>query len=341
MLRALFALLIGGLLGLAGWGAFGYLALTKTNDLPDPGVSLRIESGWSSAQIAQKLEEQGLIPNAFFFRIASKWYGRDNRFKAGSYRIKGSVTPLQIQEILLEGQVLTKQFTIAEGLNQWQIADKLVEAFPAYGKEEFLTAFRNPDLLSLLPEKASTAEGYLFPDTYTVNEAATPNDIARMMVLECLRRLTPETRMRASDKGLDTHALVTLASIVEKETGAPSERGLIAAVFHNRLRKGMRLQTDPTVIYGIWPTYDGNIRKKDLLTPTPYNTYVIDGLPPGPIASPGEDAILKTAEPDNADFLYFVARGDGTGLHDFSRTLEEHNRAVSRYLRRYRQRIAR
>lgn len=341
MLRLAVALVVGLLLGAAGWGAFVYVSLTKPVNLPPEGVTLSIEQGWGGAKIATELGQAGVISHPLFFRVAAKLNGVGNQFKAGRYRFQGNMNALDVQKILLEGQVLTRQFSIAEGLNQWQIAEKLATIFPEYDKSHFLMAFQDQAVLGRLPKSAKTAEGYLFPETYTVAEEAKPLDLALIMVAEWKKRVSPETLLRARDRGLDEHDLMTLASIVEKETGDPSERGLIAAVFHNRIRMKMKLQTDPTVIYGMWETYDGNIRKKDLLTPTPYNTYVIEGLPPGPIASPGADAIIKTAEPDNVDYLYFVARGDGSGLHDFSRTLEEHNRAVSRYVRRYRERIAR
>jgi UPF0755 protein len=256
--------------------------------------------------------------------------------------LKGNLTVADVVKALREGQVLTTRFVIPEGLNQWQIAEKLAEFFPAFTKDAFLESFSDPAVLRLLPTQAKSAEGYLFPETYEISEDAGPKEITLAMVTYLFDKvITPELLLLGKDLGLDTHKLVTLASIIEKETGDPSERGMISAVFHNRLRKRMKLQTDPTVIYGIWDRYDGNIRKKDLLTPTPYNTYVIDGLPPGPIASPGADALTKAATPDSSTALYFVAKGDGSGQHEFSNSLEEHNRAVGRYLQRLRRNIAR
>ena len=340
MVRALIALVAGAVLGLAGLAGYGYVMFKEPVVMPNGEIVFRVQPGWSGAKIAHELESAGVIKDAFGFRVASKILSAENHFRAGKYRFKGSLSAEDIQKILLEGQVLTTQFVIAEGLNKWQIADKLASAFPSFSAGDFLAAFRDPSLLANLPSKATDAEGYLFPETYTVNEDATPGEIARIMVMECKKRLTPEVLLLARDRGLDEHQLVTLASIIEKETGAPSERGVISSVFHNRLGLGMKLQTDPTVIYGMWERYDGNIRKKDLQTPTPYNTYTIFGLPPGPIASPGQDAIEKAASPETTDYIFFVARGDGTGLHDFSRTLAEHNRAVARYLRHYRQGLA-
>lgn len=342
MLRALLALLIGCFLGVSGLVGYVYVKLGEAKQMPQEGITLRIENGWGGARIAKELEIAKVIDKSWYFRISAKLSGKENNFRAGKYRFQGKLTAADIVRILQEGQVLATRFVIPEGLNQWQIAEKLVEYFPGFTKENFLASFSDPAVLKLLPPEAKSAEGYLFPETYEVSEDASPKDIALAMVTYLFNKvLTPELLLQSKDLGLDTHKLVTLASIIEKETGDPSERGLISAVFHNRLRKGMKLQTDPTVIYGIWDRYDGNIRKKDLIAPTPYNTYVIDGLPPGPIASPGADALRKAAKPDPSSALYFVAKGDGSGLHEFSNSLEEHNRAVGRYLRRLRRAIAR
>jgi UPF0755 protein len=342
MLRALLALFIGCLLGLSGLAGYIYIKVSEAKVLPAEGITLRIENGWGGAHIAKELETAKVIDKSLYFRISAKLSRSENNFRAGKYRFKGKLTVADVVKILREGQVLTTRFVIPEGLNQWQIAEKLVEFFPAFTKDKFLESFSDPAVLKLLPPQAKSAEGYLFPETYEVSEDATPKDITLAMVTYLFNKvLTPELQLLGKDVGLDTHKLVTLASIIEKETGDPTERGMISAVFHNRLRKHMKLQTDPTVIYGIWDRYDGNIRKKDLLTPTPYNTYTIDGLPPGPIASPGADALTKAATPDSSQALYFVAKGDGSGQHEFSNSLEEHNRAVGRYLRRLRQNIAR
>lgn len=339
MLRLFSVLLLGFFLGLIGIGAFVYSDATKPLQLPEEGIVIKVEKGASARSIARQLEEAGIIHNAAIFRLAARLQKTEHRFLAGRYRFSGALSAVDVSRILAEGQTLTVTFSIPEGFNMWQIAERLDTKFSEWTKADFLAAFKDPELLAKLPNEASSAEGYLFPETYTISEDASPSIVAHTMVEHFFEKLTPEIKLSGKDKGLELHELVTLASIIEKETGAPAERGLISGVFHNRLRKGMKLQTDPTVIYGMWETYDGNIRKKDLQSPTPYNTYVINGLPPGPIASPGLDALEKAANPESTKALYFVARGDGSGLHDFSNSLEEHNRAVARYLRRLRKGI--
>jgi UPF0755 protein len=194
--------------------------------------------------------------------------------------------------------------------------------------EQFVKAATDLGRLGRLGVPGKSLEGYLFPETYTVTTTTTPVEVVRAMVAQFERQLTPELLAAAKARGLDRHALVTLASIVQKEAGTVEEMPLIAAVFLNRLRMGMRLQADPTVIYGI-VDFDGNLTRRHLLTPTPYNTYTRAGLPPGPIASPGLAALKAAAEPAQSNALYFVARGDGR--HEFNTTLEAHNRAVRRY----------
>lgn len=336
MIRFLIALLTGALLGLLSLAGYGYHLITQPIHFPEKGTTLRIEGGSSARKIAKILKEHGVIDSEELFFLATRLMSLDSAYKAGKYRFKGSLNMLEIIKILKEGQVLLVSFAIPEGFNQWQIADKLGEAFSQFSAADFKSSLSAPELTNLLPPEASSVEGYLFPDTYSISEDASVEDVLKMMISAFWEKDTPEWRLLRKDLGMTLHQIVTLASIIEKETGHPSERPRISGVFYNRLRKKMKLQTDPTVIYGIWHDYDGNIRKKDLLTPTPYNTYVIDGLPPGPIASPGKDALDAAHRPLTTDELYFVALGDGSGLHKFSKTLRDHNRAVREYLRRLR-----
>jgi UPF0755 protein len=188
---------------------------------------------------------------------------------------------------------------------------------------------RDPKLLAEVPSKPATVEGFLFPETYTFNPRTTPQEVLKTM-LETFKKSVPgEVIEKGALRKLNPLEVITLASIIEKETGKPEERRHISSVFHNRMRIGMRLQTDPTVIYGMWERYNGNIRKSDLREPTPYNTYVISGLPPGPIASPGLLAIQAAVDPLDTEDLYFVSRGDGS--HIFSRNLKDHERSVYQY----------
>ena len=228
---------------------------------------------------------------------------------------------------LVAGDVVKIRITIPEGFTLREIASR-VAANGVGTAGQFLQAANAPERLKKLGIPGESLEGYLFPETYTVTGTTSVDEVVRAMVLQFERQLTAELLLAARQRGLDRHALVTLASIVQKEAGNVAEMPLIAAVFHNRLRKGMRLQADPTVIYGI-AGFDGNLTRRHLETPTPYNTYTQSGLPPGPIASPGLAALRAAAMPASSNALYFVARGDGR--HEFSSTLEAHSRAVRRY----------
>ena len=345
MKRAIILILIVGFFGISALIGYCYFEATIPIQMPalktgisssQGGQRFKIEKGWGAGKIATELAQHNFIKSPFIFKLTTRLMQAEAHFKAGNYQFTGDQSVVNIIKILQEGQVLVKSLSIAEGLNQWQIAEKIVSTFPQFQKSEIEKEFSNPELLKLLPAEAKTIEGYLFPETYTLAEDAQPQEILRTMIDLFNQKLTPERQLQARDLGFSVHNLVTLASIIEKETGAPEERGIISAVFHNRLRMKMRLQTDPTVIYGMWAEYDGNIRKKDLQRSTPYNTYIISGLPPGPIASPGLDALNKAAKPDSSDALYFVALGDGSGRHAFSKSLIEHNRAVRMFLDRQR-----
>ncbi len=338
MVKALAALIVGLLLGVTGLGGVAYHLVFQPVALPEEGKTLRVEKGWGSHKIAAALAENGVIEHRELFQLVVKAMRVGSTFKAGKYRFKGELNLLDVIKTLQEGQVLLVEFSIPEGLNQWQISEKIAEAFEHLTAEDFEAELANPELLAKLPKEAKNVEGYLFPDTYSISEDATVLEIFTVMIDAFFEQDDPEQRVLRKDLGLSLHEMVTLASIIEKETGAAEERPHISSVFHNRLAKGMKLQTDPTVIYGMWSTYDGNIRKKDLQRPTPYNTYVIPGLPPGPIASPGRDSLRASVRPISTTDLYFVALGDGSGRHKFSKTLTEHNRAVRAYLKQLRRR---
>jgi UPF0755 protein len=247
----------------------------------------------------------------------------------------------EIVTALTEGKPIEYKFTVVEGENIFQIADNL-EAKGLATKQAFLEAVRSPEVLRALPESAgprpASAEGYLFPNTYLFQKVFTPEEIALAMVhhfKEQFRKLEAgwPTSVAAAELGLTFHQFVTLASIVEKETGAAAERPQVASVFVNRLRKRMRLQTDPTIIYGLYlekGSWNGRIGHAGLSSPSAYNTYQHDGLPPGPISNPGLNALEATLHPASTDFLYFVSRGDGTSV--FSKDLATHSRAVQRGL---------
>ncbi len=276
---------------------------------------------------ADMLFRSGIItsPNYFYLYARGGDYAR--RIRAGEYQLSAAMTPRQILEILVSGKIFLHKVTIPEGYNLKDIA----AAFDAAGlvsDEMFLQFAKDPLLCRKWRIEAESAEGYLFPDTYSFPKGVSVEKILSTMVQRFHQVFTPELVRQAEKEGLSIHQAVTLASIIEKETGSDSERTLVSSVFHNRLRRNMRLESDPTVIYGM-DHFGGNITRRDLITPTPYNTYTRQGLPPGPIASPGAKSLLAAVYPAQSDYLYFVSRKDKT--HQFSRTWEEHLQAVSRY----------
>jgi UPF0755 protein len=286
-----------------------------------------IPPGASLSGVAARLETEGVITSSFQFRMLSRLRGDARHLKAGEYDFLAPAGPGTILDRLIAGDVRRLKFTVPEGLNLSEIAAKL-EAEGRGDKTVFLSLARDPAFVASLGLGAPTLEGYLFPETYTLESGTSEERLIKAMVGQFRTRLAPELTAAAAERGLDPYQLVTLASIIQKEAGNEEEMPLISAVFHNRLRLRMPLQADPTVIYGI-PDFDGNLTRKHLNTPTPYNTYRMRGLPSGPIASPGEAALRAAAIPAAADYLYFVSRGDGT--HVFTATLKEHNRMVRRY----------
>ncbi len=290
-------------------------------------VSFEIGKGLDLATIAKRLEEQKLVNNWW----SIYWIGRlkklDQQVKAGEYRLTASLTPKEILEKFVKGDIVYHEVTIPEGTNSNEIA-ALLASTTLTTIEEVQQKYRDPLLLRQLMISSSTFEGYLFPDTYRFSKPDTAADMVQRMVEEGKKRFTPEMLDRANDLGLNLHQVLTLASIIEKETGTETERPLISSVFHNRLRLGMPLQSDPTVIYGI-ENFDGNLRREHLETPGPYNTYLNAGLPPTPIASPGLESIKAALYPADSAYLYFVGKGDGT--HQFSETYKDHEAAVREY----------
>jgi UPF0755 protein len=291
-----------------------------------PGQGLR--------KTAENLRRDGLVSDALRFTILARLEKQDTLLKAGEYFFSTSMTPKEILGQMVEGRVHLYRLTIPEGFNMVQIA-AAVSAAGLDSETNFLAAARNPQTASSLGLEAQTMEGYLFPDTYYFPRGLDSATIIATMVKQFKAAFKPEWEQQAKALNMSVHEIVTLASIIEKETGAPEERPLIASVFHNRLNRGMRLETDPTVIYGI-PDFDGNIKRRHLETYTPYNTYKIKGLPPGPIASPGALAMQAALFPAQSDYLYFVSKKDGT--HQFSKTIKEHNAAVRKYQLRKRKR---
>lgn len=325
-------LFLGALLALPAW-QLGYFAV------PGETVPFTVQKGENFALLAKKLQDQGIIRS----ERALRWYVNFNRpsksLKRGEFGLYKNMPVPEAVRALTEGKPMEYKFTVPEGFNLFQIAEQ-IEAKGFATKADFLAAARSPEVVGQLPTIESgtklprSIEGYVFPDTYLLQKVFTAREIVLVMVArfrEVYKEVAPALAASETVRslGLSPHEVITLASIVEKETGAAEERPLIASVFVNRLRKKMRLQTDPTIIYGIWVvngTWDGNIRRRDLNEKTEYNTYQINGLPPGPIANPGINAIRAVLSPAESDFLFFVSRNNGT--HIFSRDYGSHNKAV-------------
>lgn len=321
------ALGIGGLvlvIGVIG----GLQFLTAPGDSTDSKI-VEIAPGSSLHDVISVLSSQGLLKHPTLFEIVARMTGQDRKIIPGEYRLHSGMSPLTLLSYLVEGRVLQHAVTIPEGFTMVQIAELLDEQGLA-DRQEFLGLCQDSSFIHLLGLNVPSLEGYLFPDTYFVTRTMSPRDIVRMFVRRFDDILTEDLRARARDIGLTVHEVLTLASVIEKETSLPEERPLISGVFHNRLRRRMPLQSDPTVIYAL-KDFDGNLRKRDLVLESPYNTYRIIGLPPGPIANPGKASILAALYPAQTDYVYFVSRNDGS--HEFSVTLAEHNAAVERYQR--------
>jgi UPF0755 protein len=285
-----------------------------------------VAEGEHPGQVAEDLHRRGIITSRRVFMLWVRVLGLGKRIKAGEYALNPGMSPAEILERLTKGLILTHPVTIPEGYTRMQIAT-LFEEKGLAEREQFLALTRDLELLKRYGIPGQSMEGYLFPDTYHFGKGVSVHTIVDTMVKRFLQ-LSSSLRKTAEASGLKMEEVVILASIVEKETGLGEERPIIASVFLNRMKKGMRLESDPTVIYGL-ENFDGNLRKKDLLQGTPYNTYVIQGLTPGPICNPGLDSIKAVLSPAKTDYLYFVSRNDGS--HHFSKTLAEHNRAVEIY----------
>lgn len=284
-----------------------------------------INAGEGFSRVNYRLYQEGIIDNMRIFHYLAKFKGQMTSFQAGRFKIKKDSSMLDVLEQLTEGQPILDSFTIPEGKNIFQIAD-ILENQGLTTKKEFLALAKDETFTRSLGIPASRVEGYLFPETYTLAASSSAETIIKLMVTEFNKRSKDLLNQHPT---LTAHEVVTLASVVEKETGAAHERPLIASVFSNRLKKRMRLQSDPTTIYGIYENFNGNLRKKHLLEKTPYNTYKIPGLPRGPICSPSLEAIKAVLTPQKSDYLYFVSKNDGT--HEFTTNYKDHLKAVEFY----------
>lgn len=323
ILLLLALIVFAGLTAWVSWFAFRPLPISTYPR------EFTIAPGTNLKKLASQLEQAEVLHDAIRFHLTGRVMGYASRIQAGTYTITQPLTPLELYGKIVRGEVTQAAVLLVEGWNFREVRQELARQAQLEHKLADMTA---ADLLQALNAEEQHPEGLFFPNTYFYSPHSPDTEVLRRAYQLQKQKLNEAWQTRSPDLPYKTpYEALIMASIIEKETGAPEERPLIAAVFINRLRLGMRLQTDPTVIYGLGEKFDGNLRKVDLQRDTPYNTYTRAGLPPTPIAMPGEAAIRAALNPANSKALYFVASGNGR--HQFSNTLDEHNRAVNRYQR--------
>ncbi|WP_169717503.1 endolytic transglycosylase MltG [Comamonas serinivorans] len=314
---------------MAACAAYLFWWLEQPLPLNKPNVQFSVPSGSSAQQVAERMHKAGVQTHPWLLYAWFRLSGESRQIKAGVYEVEQGDTPQRALERLVKGEQAVHRVTFIEG---WTLAQARAALAKAPDLLPDSAAMSTDDLMKALDRPGVPAEGRFFPDTYTYPRGTSDLTVLRQALVRMDRQLDAAWSLRAANTPLKSaDELLKLASIVEKETGRGSERPMVAAVFLNRLQVGMPLQTDPTVIYGMGATFQGNLRKKDLQTDTPYNSYTRTGLPPTPIALPGKDALIAVVQPARTKALYFVARGNGTS--HFSDNLQDHNRAVNLYQR--------
>lgn len=338
MKRLLFALIVVLLLLAVAMGVY-WQRYQQFADTPLPGLpvedGLLVERGDHLPSLLRKLDAQGVTTgDRLFWRLLAKQSGSAGKVQAGEYALPASLTPRELLLNMRDGKVVRRMFTLVDG---WTMRDLRAALRNVPMLKQVTETFSDAEVMQALGQEDQHPEGRFLPETYAWVRGESDLDILRRAQTAMQKALDAAWDARAEGLPLSSkdEALI-LASIVEKETGVANERAQVAGVFTRRLKIGMRLQTDPTVIYGMGSSYAGNIRRSDLTTDTPYNTYTRNGLPPTPIAMPGKAALQAATQPNDTGALYFVAVGDGSGRHAFSTTLEQHNAAVRAYLQRYR-----
>jgi UPF0755 protein len=318
VLTAIIIILLGAAFFMYALQPVGGADAAKTVDIPN---------GSGLFEITEILHKAGLVHNRPFFWALVIGKGAAKHIKAGEYEFFCNLSPSEIINKLVRGEKKYYNVTIPEDISANDISQRLL-SLRLINEEEFLRLLTDRGFISSLGIKAENLEGYLYPDTYRLDRSMTTREIIRVMVSQFWKKITPAIKKRSEEMGMTIHQLVTLASIIGKESGVSSEKPLISAAFHNRIRRGMRLQSDPTAVYGL----PGNVKvvlSKHLKSNHPYNTYRINGLPPGPIANPGIDSIRAALYPAQVNYLYFVAKNDGT--HYFSSDFANHTQAVLKY----------
>lgn len=300
---------------------------TNSIDKKNNTVIVDIPSGSSFLKLTEILNNAGMVKNRILFYSLVATRRALSSIRAGEYEFNTSMTPSAVIDKLLRGEIKTYSVTIPEDFSVKEIAARLME-YKLIDEESFFKLATNEEFLKSVSIKADSIEGYLFPDTYNFDRSMTTRQIMHMMVEQFWKKVTPALLNRANKLGFSVQEYITLASIIGKESGDNDEKPFISAVFHNRLKRKMRLQSDPTAVYDL-KNFEGAVRRSHLKRNSPYNTYIIRGLPPGPIANPGLDSLKAALYPANVNYLYFVSQHNGS--HFFSSSLEMHNQAVSRY----------
>jgi UPF0755 protein len=316
------------------WLAVG---LNPPQKLPSERVFFDVEKGMGISAVARALKEKGLIRARFPFVISYHLFFYPQKIKAGEYAFSSPLRAKDILDMLIKGKVYLHAVTIPEGLTAQEIAP-LVFPLLSDGEDGYRAAFQNTEAISSLDQEAKNLEGYLFPETYSFPKGISSKEAAETMVAEFMSVFDETQQSRARALRMTVRKIVILASLIEKETSVPEEKRLVSAVFHNRLRSGMKLDCDPSIIYVLKQEgrYEGRLRKKDMSYDSPYNTYLHAGLPPGPICNPGKEALEAALYPAPENYFYFVSKNDGS--HHFSRTFAEHQNAVGMYQKNNRRR---
>ncbi len=317
------------ILFLASWFTFEFLSTPKS---PTEKILYEIERGEGAKSLAEHFKEEGILQNKMAFLYGHSLFYSQKTIKAGEYVFDLPLSIQKILHIITDGKILLHAATIPEGLTRMEIADHL-ESLGLVERQAFMKASEDTTAISVIDSEARDLEGYLFPETYFFPKGVTPEKIVSSMTTQFKDTFSEEWMRRSDEIGLTIREIVILASLIEKETSLPDERPLVSAVFHNRLKKQMKLDCDPTIIYALKleGQFKNRLRTKDLKLDSPYNTYLYRGLPPGPIANPGKGSIEAALYPSDNDFLFFVSKNDGS--HHFSRSVREHQNAVNKFQR--------
>ncbi len=305
---------------------FLYIPLSKE----EVNKVIEVPTGATLRDVAMILSKENLISQVPYFILLGKLSVTERKIKPGEYAFTTRMPPLEIMDALRKGRILTYELVVPEGYTADQIAH-LVEDQKMADYDTFMALVHDPEFIRSMGLRADSLEGYLFPDTYYFPKKIGAEEVIKTMVAKFQNTFESQLEERAEELNMTKNEVITLASIIEKETAVESERPLVSAVFHNRLKRKIPLQSDPTVIYALLPDFHGTLHKRHLKVNSPYNTYRNKGLPPGPIANPGRESLYAALYPDSVDYLYFVSKNDGT--HYFSSSLQEHNRAVNKYQR--------